>query len=340
MEVNRPARLFLRQACETLFVSVQTLLLPTAAAATLGAVCSRCHWPASPWFWVAGAPVLYFAWLVLFLVYACLETTLIAPFFARPGRFLQKADEWPGFQISTCWALYNRFAIVGSLPLVPVLVTVPLFNRLVLRAYSPRISLGRDVRIGGVILDPDITRIGSAVVLGMHCRLVAHSYVRTSSGDIIYQSAPIVLGNGCTIGGGAQVEMGAQIGNDSIIERFSHVLPFTIVPPGEIWGGNPAVFHGKRDQVSAADVAAKSGAPFKNESAIRQLVADALNLPLEQISADSGTHNCVVWDSLGKMAIAAATHSRFGIQLPPEKVFALNSVRDVADALAGPLHWI
>jgi FkbH-like protein len=283
---------------------------------------------------LAGSPLLYFGWLILYLLLAALETSFVARRFVRPARYHQSRDGWFDFHFATCFVLYTRSFILSSLPLVSYLMQLPLFNRLVLRAFSPRISMGKDVWIAGYIHDPDATIIGTGVIIGAHSRIIAHSMLRTPDGDFYYQSAPVILGNYCVVGGSAQIEMGAKIGEGSIIEPFSHVLPFTIVPPGQIWGGNPAVFRTQRDRSAAAAPGSATASPPANDSAIRQLIADALGLPASEISPESGAGNCSVWDSMGKMAIAAAVQNRFGVNLSPEKIFALNSVRDVVGIVA------
>ncbi|HXR46205.1 MAG TPA: HAD-IIIC family phosphatase [Candidatus Limnocylindrales bacterium] len=334
MGVDGKRRLFKRQACQILLGLIQVSVNPVLAALALAAFCAQLPRPASLWFWLAVSPLLYFCWLIIYLLLAALETSFVARRFVRPARYHQSKDGWFDFHFATCFVLYSRSFILGSLPLVGLLMQLPLFNRLVLRAYSPRISMGKDVWMAGYILDPDVTIIGTGVVLGAHSRIVAHSMLRTPAGDFFYQSAPVMLGNYCVIGGGAQVEMGAKIGEGAIIEPFSHVLPFTIVPPGEIWGGNPAVFRTRRDRSAAAAAGSGAASPLKNDSAIRQLIADALGLPASEISPESGVSNCPVWDSMGKMAIAAAAQNRFGVDLSPEDIFDLNSVRDVVRAVA------
>jgi len=334
MGIDGKRRMFKRQACQVLLALIQVSLNPVLAALALAAVCAQLPQPASWWFWLAVSPLLYFGWLLIYLLLAAVETSLVARRFVRPARYHQSRDGWFNFHFAVCFVLYSRSFILGSLPLVGLLMQLPLFNRLVLRAYAPRISMGKDVWIAGYILDPDVTIIGTGVVLGAHSRIVAHSMLRTPDGDFCYQSAPVILGNYCVIGGGTQVEMGAKIGERAIIEPFSHVLPFTIVPPGEIWGGNPAVFRTQRDRSATAVSGSGTTAPLKNDAAIHHLIADALGLPASEISPESGVSNCPLWDSMGKMAIAAAVQSRFGVNLSAEDIFALNSVRDVVKAAA------
>jgi len=127
--------------------------------------------------------------------------------------------------------------------------------------------------------------------------------------------------------------MGVTVGDGAIIEPHSHVPPFTNIPPGEIWGGNPAVFHRRRESSSVRPAATIASSAPENELAIRSLIAGALSLPVEAISRETSKASCTAWDSIGKMAIAAAVHDRFGLSLPPEIIFNLDSVADVERAV-------
>lgn len=320
--------------CQLLVGCIQLFLNPMLAAALVAVLCAQVTRPMPPWGWIALAPALYFLWLLIFLLLAALETTLVAPFYVRPKRYHQKKDGWANFQFTVTWILYNRLFVIYSLPFIRYLLPLPGFNRLILRAGSPRISIGRDAWIAGSIWDADITTIGPNVIIGVESRIVAHSLVRTLDGYLLYQSAPIVLDTNCVVGGNALVEMGVKLGAGAIIEPHSRVLPFTIVPPGEIWGGNPAVFRGRREGQLKPAAASVSASPVKNLEAIGRLIAEALNLPPGEITSGTSSANCVVWDSMGKMAIAAALHDRFRISLPPEKIFTLDSVADVAGVIA------
>ncbi|HEV2693384.1 MAG TPA: HAD-IIIC family phosphatase [Verrucomicrobiae bacterium] len=329
---NRFQSLLLRP-CQLLVGFIQLFFLPMLAALSLAAACAQVTRPVPPWLWIALAPLLYFLWLLIFLLLAVLETTLIAPLFKRPERYHQKKDGWLNFQFTVTWILYNRAFVLYSLPFLRYLLPLPGLNWLILRACAPHASIGRDAWIAGTVWDPEITTIGHNAILGTGSQIVAHSLVRTVDGFFLYQSAPIVLGPNCVIGGDARVALGARIGEGAIIEPHGNVQPFTIVPAGEIWGGNPAVFRARRELPGGTPVAPVA-APLKDEAAICQVIATALKLPFKEISRETSAANCLAWDSLGKMAIAAALHDRFRVNLPPEKVFTLDSVAHVVAAIA------
>ena len=312
---------------------IQLLLNPVAAAFIVAFLCAEAGWSDSFWLLIF-APALYLLWLLIFLILAALETTLVALFFKRPARYHQKEDGWFNPQFLICWMLYNTRFTLDSLPLVKRLSQIPQLKRLVMRAVSPRVFIGKDAWIGGTIWDADVTFIGPGAVLGADSKIVAHNLVRTPDGFLLYHSAPITLGANCVVGGDARIEMGVTIGDGSIVEPHSHVLAFTKIPPGEVWGGNPAVFHGKREQSPAKPAPTAAPSAPDNELAIRRLIAGALSLPVETISRETSTATCTAWDSIGKMAIAAAVHDRFGLNLPPEIIFSLDSVADVERAVA------
>ena len=264
-----------------------------------------------------------------------LGTTTLGWFYSKPARYQQTKRGRFDFSFMVVVTLYCRAFIVYSLPLVIHFVHVPLFRWLILRSYATSAHLGRECWIAMGMPDPDLTFVGANVVIGDSCRLIAHSITRTPDGLVIFQSAPIELGDGCVIGGGAQIELGTKIGARSLVEPCSRVLPFTIIPAGEVWGGTPAVFIRQRNP--AATTTEKSAKPAATEHKLEEtcaLVARALSLPIDEVNGETTSSNCLAWDSLGKMGIGAALFDRFGFKLTPEETFALDSIADVQRAIA------
>jgi hypothetical protein len=221
---------------------------PVVSALLLAWLCRLAGWEhRSAVFWIAMAPVLYLAWLFLLLGFYVAETSLLALFYTKPRRYHEQEPGSTRTAFLISLTLYGRAFFIGSLPFVPLFICLPGFRWLVLRAYSTRTFLGEGCLLAGYIGDPDLTIIGARVVVGAYTRLIAHSITRTPDGFAVYQTAPIELGPDCTIGGNTLVEMGVKIGAGSIIEQASHLVPFTIVPPGEVWGGAPAAFRRKRE---------------------------------------------------------------------------------------------
>jgi len=71
------------------------------------------------------------------------------------------------------------------------------------------------------------------------------------SQQIIGRQAAVVIGRDCWLGYGAVVMSGSQIGDGAVIGANAVVLARTVVPPGEIWVGNPARYLRSRSQTDA-----------------------------------------------------------------------------------------
>jgi FkbH-like protein len=244
-----------------------------------------------------------------------------------------------------------RAMMIWSLPCARYLSRIPLLERLLLYAYSPSVPLGRNSQIWGLIYDPDLTTIGDNVVVGGEASLSAHALTTKPDGTVVYLSASIHVGPRAVIGASARVALGAQIGADSIVLPGSNVLPFTTIPENQVWGGNPAVFLRFRDPLESGQSsetmaeAPKSGAPVSTAlrlhidaeqelvDDVRRLVADALDLPRERVSANFACEDCAEWDSLGQMAIAAAMFNRFGLTTDSRSTFCLRSISDLCRAV-------
>src|SRR5262249_38521468 len=87
-------------------------------------------------------------------------------------------------------------------------------------------------------------------IIGIGAGISAHLWMTSPSGKRIYITAPVKIGKRVFVGGGALVMLGCTIGEDAVVQPCSYLPPHTEVPPGEIWGGNPASFQRKRPQKS------------------------------------------------------------------------------------------
>ncbi len=88
--------------------------------------------------------------------------------------------------------------------------------------------------------------IGNNVMIGGSCKIWDTDFhpldkeKRLSSPNEDYATKPIVIGDDVFVGGFSIVLKGTQIGKNSIIGAASVVSG--VVPPNEIWAGNPAKF--------------------------------------------------------------------------------------------------
>ena len=213
------------------------------------------------------------------------------------------------------FSLYLRARFVYSLPLVESFLGVPGLRWLVLWSYSTSARLGAESHVFGLIDDPDLTDIGSGAIIGHGSTLVAHSLTTNPDGTKVMVTAPIVIGPRSVIGGGSLISLGASIGADSVVEPLSSVTAYTKIPPGEVWGGNPAVFRRKRIESCSSSRPVEQPptfAPAARSDLERQVcsaVASALNLPPQMVTPTFSNRDHSGWDSLGQLAIASELHS-------------------------------
>jgi FkbH-like protein len=284
-------------------------------------------------------PVVLLAWLVLLMLIYCGITTIAGFFVSKPRRATGSLHSMsPGMAF-----LFYQYAVYSLLEATPFLVNLlrdiaPL-RLLFFRSFSTRCRLPLSTAgAAGTIQDPDIIHIDRSVVVGHGARLVAHSLVVDDSGRYVYQSAPIRIHSGATIGGDTLVELGVSIGRNAMIEPFSRVPAYTVVPDGEVWGGVPARFLRRRFEDLPVSVQATNATvlPTSSDEETLQLIATSLGVDRGKIDASGGSNNCDEWDSLGQMSIAASLQLRHGIKLSPEQIFSLNSVQDVLAHLQHP----
>ena len=70
---------------------------------------------------------------------------------------------------------------------------------------------------------------------------------------------------------------------------------------------------------------------------VRVLVAEVLQVPLEQVGPDSSPDTIETWDSLQHLNLVLALEQEFGVQFTPEEMEELLSVQLVADLVTEKL---
>jgi acyl carrier protein len=67
---------------------------------------------------------------------------------------------------------------------------------------------------------------------------------------------------------------------------------------------------------------------------LRQIVAEALQLPLDQVPLSASSETLEAWDSLRHLDIILAVESATGIKFPTAEIVELSSIVKLEDALA------
>ena len=296
------------------------------------------------WFtWFALSPLIYMAWLILFLGICARNSYRLGsrnpkPRFVKSQRGAGRALSPPGTR--TVIICMFRFAFITSLPLVRTLERAHLFRNLVWRSYSPSVHVAKTAMVWGSILDPDLTEIGEGAVIGWSAEIHAHTFTSRPDGSYVYVSAPIRIGARATIGGTAYVALGSVIGEGAVVEPKSYVAPFSTIAPGERWGGVPARCLQKRDHEQQRDeerIERSTEQSVKFDKVVleqaRRLVAFALGLKASELPQELSADSSGAWDSLGQLAIATALFDSYGVAIGNERVFQLRTLEDVANAI-------
>lgn len=181
--------------------------------------------------WLVGASIIAAVFLTGFLLVLILPMTNFVLLWG--GRL--KPWRGPYYSLEAIrWYIHNGITYVLRYTLLEFFTPSPiaiLFYRLM------GMKIGRGAVINSTALsDPSLIAIGEKVTIGGSVTIVGHY---GQAGFLIL--APVIIGEGATIGLRASIMGGAKIGKNARIMPHSVVLPKTEIPDGEIWGGVPAV---------------------------------------------------------------------------------------------------
>lgn len=181
--------------------------------------------------WAGGAAVVG----AIFLSGLCMVFVLPAANFVLLWGGRLKPWRGPYYSLEAIrWYIHNGITYVLRYSLLELFTPSPigiLFYRLM------GMKIGRGAVINSTALsDPSLISIGEKVTIGGSVTIVGHY---GQAGFLIL--APVEIGDGATVGLRASIMGGAKIGSNARIMPHSVVLPKTVIPDGEVWGGVPAV---------------------------------------------------------------------------------------------------
>lgn len=150
--------------------------------------------------------------------------------------FRTKLSTWRGPYYSLPairWYIHNGLTYLMRFTFLEFITPTP-FNLLFYRLMGMKIGEGSVIN-STHISDPSLIEMGKQVTLGGSVTIVAHY---GQGGFLVL--APVKIGDKVTIGLRAIIMGGVEIGEGAKIMPGSVILPKTVVPPGETWGGVPA----------------------------------------------------------------------------------------------------
>ncbi len=163
--------------------------------------------------------------LIFGLAAAAFCRVLVAAGLLRPGTY-PMGD--PSFR---WWKLFTVVYEFGRGALLPF--TTVFARPLVAKLFGAQI--GRDIALGGLLVDPQFIEIGDGAIIGQDSVITAHTI---TSGQLVLD--PVRVGARATVGVKVVVMSGVRIGEGAVIAAGAVVPPGSLIPPGELWGGIPA----------------------------------------------------------------------------------------------------
>lgn len=131
----------------------------------------------------------------------------------------------------THWKLFSVLYYFGCSALKPITI---MFLRPSIQVLFGA-TIGKDIALGGTLVDPHLIRIGNNAIIGEGSILAAHAI---TPGRIIL--APILIEDQATVGVNAVVMPGVTLKKGAILLAGAVATPNTIIPEGQVWGGVPA----------------------------------------------------------------------------------------------------
>lgn len=145
-----------------------------------------------------------------------------------------KAWRGPYYSVESLkWFIHNGLTYLVRFTFLEFMTPSPL-NILFYQMMGMKIGRGSIIN-STWISDPSLIELGKKVTIGGSVTIVAHY----GQGGLLV-IAPVKIGDGCTVGLKATIMGGVEIGAGAKILPHSVVLPKTIIPAGETWGGVPA----------------------------------------------------------------------------------------------------
>lgn len=148
----------------------------------------------------------------------------------RPGRF------FVGSPAIRPWFLgIVSYGILKNSPFWPLIAGFPLTRYLLFKGMGAKIDPSFAIEPDVTISEPWALTVGKDVMIGGACLISSHKRER-----LVVSHMPIEIGDGATIGTRCTLMPGVKIGERALIGANSLVVSGTVVPPGEVWSGNPA----------------------------------------------------------------------------------------------------
>jgi acetyltransferase-like isoleucine patch superfamily enzyme len=128
--------------------------------------------------------------------------------------------------------------LISQILYLPAAVILDFFHLYPLKTFHIRLfggKVGKNVVMGGLVLDPSLIEVGNNSVIGGFSTLLGHS---VEGGQIVF--GKITIGENCGIGVRATILAGAKIEKGSMLGAQSLLVKNQVIPENKTYGGIPA----------------------------------------------------------------------------------------------------
>lgn len=134
---------------------------------------------------------------------------------------------------SVPWYIHNGLTYIARYTFLEFCTPTP-FNVMFYKLMGMKIGRGTVIN-STCISDPSLISLGEKTTIGGSVTIVGHY---GQGGFLVL--APVHIGHRVTVGLKASIMGGVSIGDNAKILPHSVVMPKTVIPAGETWGGVPA----------------------------------------------------------------------------------------------------
>ncbi len=121
---------------------------------------------------------------------------------------------------------------------LPAAVILDFFHLYLLKTFHVQLfggKVGKNVVMGGLVLDPSLLEVGDNSVIGGFSTILGHAVER---GKIIF--GKVTIGKNCGVGVRATILAGAKLEDGSMLGAHSLLVKNSTIPANATYGGVPA----------------------------------------------------------------------------------------------------
>ena len=198
-------------------------------------------------FWVPDIfGTLFFLWIVSMMISIIVLKAIRTIVPIVPGTYRYDCRCRVSYAWTLCSFIYS--INLGVIYNDPSIVPSPL-KKLFYRMLGAKFGRG-PIMLGGKLTDPYLITVEEGAIIGGETWLLPHALATFDTKVLILGT--VVVRRDAIVGASTLIMPDTEVGAGAMIRAMSYVPPRSRIPPGETWGGNPAVLlRGATPEVTA-----------------------------------------------------------------------------------------